>query len=246
MAIGGAIGATAVATYAISYGLVSRIYLIPHGLSSALLPRYAAAGEEERARMVRSSIQAVAVVTTPAIIALVAFVEPFFNIWIGRELTVAAAPVAYVLAGGFWIYCVAHMTYTMVQATGRPDRVGKLLMAEVVPYAIVLFAGMWAFGLVGAAAAFTLRVLVDFALQVRLARIPGSVLRMLLLPGALTFVSVAVAAGLSGGARYSAFAILLLASAAWSIRNMPEALRPHLQKLLSILPLRGREASKLP
>jgi O-antigen/teichoic acid export membrane protein len=246
LAIGGAIGAAAVAAYSIAYGLVSRIYLIPHGLSSALLPRYAAADEDERQRLTRSSIQAVAVTTTPAVIALVAITEPFFKLWIGPALTVTAAPVAYVLAGGFWVYCIGHMVYSMVQATGRPDRVSKVLLAEVIPYCAVLVAGMWAFGLVGAAAAFTLRVMVDFVLQVRLARIPVSVLRLLVLPAALTFASVAAAGQLTGPLRYLALALLFAGSAAWSILNMPEVLRPYVQRLGSILFFRRGKADRLP
>jgi O-antigen/teichoic acid export membrane protein len=240
LVIGGTIGAAAVAAYAISYGLISRVYLIPHGLSAALLPRYAAVDEEERQRLIRSSIQAVAVTSTPVIVALVAITEPFFNLWIGRELAAVAAPVGYVLAGGFWIYSIGHMASTMVQATGRPDRVAKVVMAEVLPYCALLFLGIWAFGVVGAAAAFTLRVAVDFGLQVRLARIPLQVLKLLLLPGALVVASVAAAIWLSDGWRYAAFAILFLSSAIWAFLNMPEALRPYVDKLRAFLPVGAR------
>jgi len=240
LVIGGTIGAAAVAAYAIAYGLISRVYLIPHGLSAALLPRYAAVAEDERQRLIRGAVQAVAVTTTPVIVTLIAITEPFFNIWIGRELAAVAAPVGYVLAGGFWIYCIGHMASTMVQSTGRPDRVAKVVLAEVLPYCAALFAGIWAFGLVGAAAAFTLRVAVDFVLQVRLARIPASALRLLLLPGVLVIASVMAAASLSGTWRYLAFAALFLGSAAWSIMNMPEALRPYVERFRSMLPVRAR------
>jgi O-antigen/teichoic acid export membrane protein len=173
------------------------------------------------------------------IVALVAITEPFFNIWIGRELAAVAAPVGHVLAGGFWIYSIGHMASTMVQATGRPDRVAKVVLAEVLPYCAVLFTGIWAFGLVGAAAAFTLRVAVDFALQVRLARIPLQVLQLLLLPAVLVVATVATAIWLAGWWRYLAFAILFLSSAAWAFRNIPEALRPHVDKLRAFLPTRA-------
>jgi O-antigen/teichoic acid export membrane protein len=240
LVIGGAIGAAAVAAYAIAFGLISRVYLIPHGLSAALLPRYAAVDEEERRRLIRSSIQAVAVTTTPIIVALLAIIEPFFNIWIGRELAAVAAPVGYVLAGGFWIYCVGHMASTMVQATGRPDRVAKVVLAEVLPYCAILFVGIWAFGVVGAAIAFTVRVAVDFGLQVRLAGIPTSVLKLLLLPGTLVVASVAVAIWLTDGWRYAAFAALFLSSAVWAFLNMPDALRPYVDRLRAFLPARAR------
>jgi hypothetical protein len=81
---------------------------------------------------------------------------------------------------------------------------------------------------------------VDFALQVRLARIPASVLGMLVLPGGLVAASVASAVTLEGPVRYAAFSVLLLASAAWSILNIPDALRPYIEKLRGLLPARAR------
>jgi hypothetical protein len=242
LAIGGAIGPAAVAAYAIAYGLVSRVYLIPHGLSAALLPRYAAAGDEERARLIRSSIQAVAVTTTPAIIAFVLIVEPFFNIWIGPELTGTAAPIAYVLAGGFWIYCIAHMAYTMVQATGRPDRVGKLLMAEVIPYAAVLFLGMWAFGLVGAAAAFTLAGDSGFRVPGQACAHPGVCVEN---AGAARGAGERSGGGGGGGGGAAALCCSRGPVAGGDRLEHPQHPRcasPYIHKLRALLPSRGRSA----
>lgn len=238
--IGSRIGPAAVPIYAIPYGLVSRIILVPHSLSSALFPRFAYVDADEAGRLTSTSIQSVAVIITPALIGLVGIAEPFFRVWIGEQLAVQALPVAYVLAGGFWIYCIGHMAATMVQSTGRPDRVAKVVLAEVVPYCTALVAGMWAFGVIGAAAAFALRVTVDFLLQVRLAGIPPSVLKILLVPAALVLGTIAAAAWLPGWWRYAALSLLLLSTAAWSILNIPDALRPYLHRLRSVLPARAQ------
>ena len=236
--IGSRIAAAAVPAYAIPYGLVSRIIIIPHSLSAALFPRFAYASERERRQFTSSSIQAVAVIITPAIIGLVAIAEPFFRLWIGAELAITATPLSYVLAGGFWMYCITHMAYTMLQATGRPDLVSKILIAELLPYCAVLVAGMWFFGVIGAAYAFTLRAAFDGMVFMYAAKVPLKMLQRLALPGALTLLSIMAASGLEGGFKYSALGALMLASIVWSSLNIPDVLRPYIQRISALLPKR--------
>lgn len=236
LAIGSAIGAAAVSAFTIPHSLVSRMVLIPHSLGPVLFPRFAYVDETERERLLSSSIQAVAVLVTPISIGLIAIADPFFTLWIGPELTSTSTPIAYVLAAGFWVYSVGYPAFSMLQATGRHHLVSKLLLAQLVPYVASIFIAMWAFGLIGAAIASTLRYLLDSSLMLRLAGVRLAAVRFLLLPAALVAVSVAVAAGMSGFPRYLAFAALLAASVVWSAFHTPEVLRPYVRKLTSLLP----------
>jgi len=230
LAIGSRIGAAAVPSYSIPYGLVSRIILIPHSLSGALFPRFANAEAQEQRRLTSDSIQAVSVIITPAIIGLIAAAAPFFTLWIGSELAVVSTPIAYVLAAGFWFYSIGHMAYTMLQATGRPDTVSKLLLAELIPYCVALWAALWAFGVIGAAAAFTLRAIVDCLLFLFLAAVPLAAMKRLLPPIGLMTGAIAAAAFLPEPLSYSALGLLFLASIIWSALNIPETLKPFLRK----------------
>jgi O-antigen/teichoic acid export membrane protein len=239
LVIGATIGAAAVSAYAIPYSLVSRIVVVPHSLGQALFPRFAYVDAEERARLLSSSIRAVAVIITPITIAVLAACEPFFDLWIGPELTSTSAPLAYVLAGGFWVYCIGYPGFSMLQAKGRPDLVCKLFIAELGPYALALFVGLWAFGLVGAAAVLTVRFAADTAIMVKLAGIPSASLKFLYIPAALTIASVAVAATMSSPSRYLVLAAFLAASLVWSARNIPDVLRPYLHKAVSLLGIRS-------
>jgi O-antigen/teichoic acid export membrane protein len=236
--IGSRIGAAAIPLYAIPYGLVSRIILIPHSLSSALYPRFAYSTAEERSRLTASSIETVVALITPATILLVAGARPFFEIWIGAEIAASSAPLCYVLAGGFWLYCIGHMAYSMLQATGRPNLVSRVLLAELIPYAALLVAGLWLWGLMGAAAAFTARAAVDCFIFLRLARVPWRTLRHVWLPAALTGATIVVAAAVDHPVRYLAFAAFLLLAMRWSLINAPEALAPYLNKLRALAPQR--------
>ncbi len=241
--IGSAIGAAAVAAYAIPYGLVSRVIIIPHSLGSALFPRFAYVDEKERVRLLTSSIQAVAAIVTPMSVALLAIMEPFFTIWIGPELTPISAPVGYFLTTGFWIYCVGYPAFSMLQAMGRPDLVSKLHWAETFPYLAAIFAGAWFFGLSGAAFVVTVRFAIETLLLFRLARVPVSSVKFLVLPLALVMGSAVAAAGLSGTLRYGVLAGSLVASIVWSAFHVPDVLRPYVQKLGSWLPVRAGRRS---
>jgi O-antigen/teichoic acid export membrane protein len=237
LAIGGTLGAAAVSAYSIPYSLVSRVILIPHSLGSVLFPRFAYVDEGERGRLLSSSIQAVAVLTTPIIIALLAITEPFFAFWIGPELA-PAAPIAYALATGFWVYCIGYPSFSMLQAIGRPDLVSKLFLAELIPYCAALFVGMWVFGLIGVAIVLTARFLAETFFILRLAAVPLSSLRFLIWPALLMFASVAAVIGVPAPLRYLVLALLLASSIVWSALHVPEALQPLTRRFSWLLPWR--------
>lgn len=237
LVIGSKIGAASVPAYAIPFGLVSRMVLIPHSLSAALFPRFAYVDEEERQRLTSSSIQAIAVLVTPMAIAIVAVAEPFFRIWIGPELAATSVPIAYVLVGGFWVYSISHTAFSMLQATGRPKVVSKLLLAEIIPYWAALLIGISEYGLIGAAIAFSLRVTVECVILLTLAKMPIATLKRLILPALLTLASLGAAAGLAGAQKYLLLAALFGGAAVWSVLNIPEVLRPYLRRLTLLLPL---------
>jgi O-antigen/teichoic acid export membrane protein len=244
MLIGSRVGPSAVPIYAIPYGLVSKVILVPHSLSIALFPRYAYVPEEERRRLNSSSIQAVAVIVTPALIGLVAIAQPFFTLWVGAELAAASLPVAYVLAGGFWFYCIGHMGYSMLQAIGRPDLVAKVLLAELIPYVVLLVAGLALAGVLGAAAAFTLRAGADCLIFLRLARVPARTWRWLLVPAAMTSAAILAAALIPGPLRYLPLGALLAIAGIWSLLNIPDALQPYLGRFAGLIPARFRKPAQ--
>lgn len=233
--IGSRIGPAAVPIYTIPYGLVSRIVLIPHSLSTALFPRFAYVGEEEKARLTSSSIQGVTVIITPAIIAVIACSDPFFRLWIGAELASFAAPVAYVLAGGFWVYSIGHVAYSKLQAIGRPDLVAKVLLCELVPYSILLVVGLWAFGVIGAAFAFTARAFFDCLIFLWFAAVPARTVRWLALPSAMTGAAVLLAAFVPWPLSHFLLAGLFAAAVTWSLLNIPDSLKPHLTRFTGFL-----------
>lgn len=237
--IGATLSAAAVAAYAIPYNLVLRLSIVPSSLASALFPRFAYADAEERSRLLADSGAAVAVIITPVAIVGFGLVRPFFDLWIGEALAAQAAPVALILIVGAWANAFGQAPFVMIQASGRPDLVSKLLLAEIIPYWAALFGGIYAFGLVGAAAAWALRAIADTSLLFVLAGVRPAQLKPLAAPAVLVAASAVTAWELDGGAGYAVIAAIAVASVLWGLFNMPGVLRSRLGAGAAWLPRAG-------
>jgi O-antigen/teichoic acid export membrane protein len=238
--IGSRISPAAVAAFALPHSLVSRIILIPHSLGSALFPRFAYLPASEHRALLTASVQAVAVLTSPITIVLIAVSEPFFTIWIGPELTRISAPLAHILAVGFWAYCVGYPAFSMLQAIGRPDLVAKLHLFELPLFAAGIVGAIYFFGLTGAALALTLRFVFETSILFRLVATSRAAARLLAAPALLVVGAAVAASELQGVLRYGILAVLLLACLLWSFLNIPPVLRPYTDRVVGLI-RRGRE-----
>jgi O-antigen/teichoic acid export membrane protein len=65
------------------------------------------------------------------------------------------------LAVGVFINCFARLPFAALQAAGRPDLTAKLHLGELPVYLLALWSLTTAYGIVGTAAAWTLRIVAD-------------------------------------------------------------------------------------
>jgi O-antigen/teichoic acid export membrane protein len=159
--IGGILGAAAVTYYTVPYELSSRFRILPGALTRSLFPRMSAQTREEASRQAEDSLTMLAVVMTPLIVFGILIMRPFLGVWVGHHFSVRAAPVGELLLVGIWLNSLAFLPYTQLQAQGRPDLVAKFHALELVPFIGLLWAAVSNFGLLGAAMAYTLRVVID-------------------------------------------------------------------------------------
>lgn len=230
--IGALIGPAAVAIYAIPYNLISRINILPVSLSGALFPRFAAAEGADAAELQAVGVSALVSVLTPASILMVAALGPFLHLWIGRDLAAQALPLGYIFVSGFWMNSVAFVPYAYLEARGRPDLIAKLHIAYVLPYLAVLYLSLNAFGLVGAAVAWSLRSFFDPTLFI-LAGTFRRVLPLLLVPALLVYAAMAAGLALpwTGWSHWLVLAGLFAASIVVSVRLAPALVRERLHRL---------------
>jgi O-antigen/teichoic acid export membrane protein len=226
--IGATLSAAAVAAYAIPYNLVVRLSIVPSSLASALFPRFSYADAAERRRLIADASAAVAIIVTPLAIVGFGAVRPFFELWIGEALAAQAVPVALILLVGAWANAFGQAPFVLIQASGRPDLVSKLLLAEIIPYWVALLLGIQAFGLIGAAAAWALRAIADTCLLFFLARVGWEPLKALAVPAALVVAGAVAAAQIERPLVYAVVAALAAASLLWALFNMPDVVRARL------------------
>lgn len=222
--IGVMISAAAVTHYVVPFSLISRMWILPQSLSSALLPRFSAlAPGDDSDRLMAESLRALILLVTPAILIGILALEPFLIVWLGPDFAAVSAPVAHILVLGFWVNSSAHLPLTSLHGRGRPDLVAKAHVAELVPYGIVLALGLSAFGLEGAALAWSLRVAADAVILFSLDRSLKPAVRLLSTPALLVAGAVAVVLVLPLGApeRWVLLGLIDAVALVWWVRNIP-------------------------
>jgi O-antigen/teichoic acid export membrane protein len=159
--IGSVLNVAAVAHYAVPMNLVTRSQVFAGALTRTLFPRMSSVGRDEAHSLASRALLSLAygygAICAPAII----LTPIFFRYWIGADFAAIATPVAEILFFGAWINGLASVPYGLLQSQGRPDVTGKFHAAEVLPFVGILWSLTIAYGLNGAALAWTLRCAVD-------------------------------------------------------------------------------------
>jgi O-antigen/teichoic acid export membrane protein len=159
--IGAVIGVSSVPRYSIPFNIATKILLIPGALSRALFPQLTKLGVDDgRARSEAATItlsRTLVIVCAP----LIVISHYALTLWLGADFATNASTVSRIIIFGVWINGVAYVPFAMLQSQGKPGIVARLHVYELLPFFAILWAGLHLFGLVGAALAWSLRVLVD-------------------------------------------------------------------------------------
>ncbi|HYJ83773.1 MAG TPA: oligosaccharide flippase family protein [Allosphingosinicella sp.] len=244
--IGAMLGPKAISIYVIPFSVTYRLLMAPSALTNALFPRFAVASKADLERLCATALTAVSVVMTPLVLVSILCAGPFFMLWLGREIGGPAAGIAYIFLPGIWANGLGLVALSILQGQGKPKYVALAHLFQTLPYAAMLYLGLTYLGLIGAALAWSLRVVADALILVRLARAPMAALAPLLLPAALIACASAAALFLPMDSvlRWALLLLLLGAGTLDSWRRRPEALEQFLRSALARLT--GRAAAARP
>jgi O-antigen/teichoic acid export membrane protein len=204
----------AVTYYTAPYEAVTRLWIIPVSLAMTLFPTFSAldaSGDAHKVRMLFArSIKYTLLAVGPIVFIVVLFAEEILQIWLGGDFPARSAPVLKILAMGVLINSVAQIAFALVQGVGRPDLTAKFHLIELPFY----FASAWVllgrWGIAGAAMAWTLRVALD---------------ALLLFVAAFKLCSLSpLSATVRNGLTLTSLALVLLAGAAYVLKNFAGAL----------------------
>ena len=167
--LGSLAGVAAVAYYAAPYEAVTRLLIVPASLASALFPALSdsVAGDAARVRherLFQRALRFVLLAVGPPIVFIIGCAGPLITAWLGPDYAARSAPALAILAAGVLINALAHLPSAYLLGRGRPDLPAKFHVAELALYALGAWLLVRAFGVTGAALAWTGRVTLDAAL----------------------------------------------------------------------------------
>ena len=165
--ISGVMTIAAVAYYATPYDLANRLAVIPGSIAAVLFPAFTARAAVDPQRLTalyKRAITSVLFILTPVVLLLIIFADQLLTLWLGADFSLRSTSVLQVLLAGVLFNAAAQISFTMVHALGRPDLTSKLHLAELPLYLAALWMLVSRFGIIGAAIASAIRVVLDLGL----------------------------------------------------------------------------------
>jgi O-antigen/teichoic acid export membrane protein len=171
--IGALMTMTAVAYYTTPYEVVVKLAIVPDAICSVLFPAFAVALATNRARAGKLCDQgekAIFLLIFPLALIFSTLAYDGLSLWIDESFAQESYRVAQWLCAGALTSAVANIPSAVIQASGRPDLTAKLHLVELPFYVAMLFLLIKAFGVQGAAAAWTIRASIDVIALLLIAR----------------------------------------------------------------------------
>jgi O-antigen/teichoic acid export membrane protein len=161
--------ARAVAYYAVAFTLATIVAIIPRAVKGALFPAFSQLEGSAVDRLYGQAIRHLSLVVAPIAVAMCLIAEPFLRIWAGAEYARHSLWPFYVLLAGNAVGALAHVPTVLLKGQGRADVIARIQLLEVIPFLVTaaLFTRWW--GAIGAAAAWSLRMILDTGLLFRAA-----------------------------------------------------------------------------
>ncbi len=163
--IGSLLSMSSVAFYSVPYEAITRLWIISSSLTMVLFPAFSALqgiGDKEKlGDLFFRSLKYIFLTSGIISLVLILFAKNILQIWLGNGFAMQSTLALQILSIGVLINSIAHIPYTLIQGTGRPDITAKFHIVELPLYIITAWFLIVRWGIAGAAAAWTLRVSID-------------------------------------------------------------------------------------
>ena len=231
------------AFYATPFEAVRQLRVVSGAFSSVLFPAFAATVGSDRARaerLFRRGTRGALLTMFPVAFTCALFAPEILEVWVGEEFARNSTGVMQWLTAGILLNTIAMVAFGMLQSA-RPDLIVKIYLVEFPLYLLAFYGLIGAFGVEGAAMAWTARVSLDaallFAMLYRLRLVGLESILAIARPVALALAVFLLAVQLDGVAVKAAFfcaVVVAFAILAWfRMLELPERamLRTRLRQL---------------
>lgn len=168
--IGSRLSVAAVAYYAIPFEITTKLWVLPGAFTGVLFPLFAVTVRRDpqlTALLLSRGNAFLLFVLLPATVTGIVMAREGLGVWIGTGFADNSYRVFQILLMGVFVNCFAQITSTLIQGAGRADITAKAHLAELPLYLLALWLLITSYGLIGAACAWLLRILLDTAILFR-------------------------------------------------------------------------------
>lgn len=161
------------AYYSVAFTLANIATVFSNSMVQSLLPAFsqliARANGQEIENLMSRAIRVSLIWLLPSVYIMVLFAKSFFYVWAGPEFAINSTLPFYALLVGLIFNVLAFVPHSAITAAGRTTTLAKLYWLELIVYAVVAFSLVSTLEVVGAAIAWTIRVVIDSLILVYLA-----------------------------------------------------------------------------
>lgn len=153
-----------VAYYVTPYEVVTKLLILPGALVGVLFPAFSASIAFDRgkaAALFLGGVRWTFLALYPTVLLVVVFAHDGLRLWLSQDFADHGAGLLQLLAAGVLLNSIAHIPFAFVQGAGKANLTAMLHLIELPLYFLALWACMHAWGIDGAAAAWTFRAGID-------------------------------------------------------------------------------------
>lgn len=162
------------AYYTVAFTFANMATLFSSSMIQSLIPAFSQLFKPEKKselnKLFARSLKINIIFLIPILMFLVVIAEPFFTVWAGEIYGLKSSPPFYILLCGLFFNVIAYVPYSVLMASGRTDIFAKIYWIELFPYIFLIAVSTYKFGVIGAAAVWSLRVMADALIITVLAR----------------------------------------------------------------------------
>lgn len=165
--VGAVLGIGLVTYYAAPQELVTKLWLFTFAVLPVFFSALATTAHRDPARtaaLFDKLLRFTLAVIFPAAFVLVVLAPDILRLWLGPAFEARSAVVMQVMTIAVFVNCVGQGGYTLIQGLGRPDLTGKYHLAELPLFALMLWFLLPRYGILGAAMAWSIRMVGDSVL----------------------------------------------------------------------------------
>lgn len=152
------------AYYTTPFEIVNRLHVIPSSISRVLFPAFTSTYIRVRDQLpplFRIGNVVVLAIFFPICLFLVYFSTEILTLWLGAEFALSSHRILEIVTIGVFVNAIAQIPFSLIQSLERADITAKLHLAELPIYFALVWFLTVEFGLIGAASAWAIRVIVD-------------------------------------------------------------------------------------